>query len=522
MSSESCQKNIGIYFIFKLNIVKQIFIFLPAVFLISTINSQAQSFAINATGAAAHTSAILDVSSTTKGMLIPRMTTTERNAINSPIAGLIIYNSSTASLENYDGTSWVSLSTGFVPYSGATGPVNLGAYNLTVQSMTIGLGGGNLATNTVMGKDALIANTTGNYNSAYGFNALTGNIGGIANTAIGYRTLFSNTGGVSNTALGVEALYTNVNGSYNVATGREALYSNNYGSGNTANGYQALKLGAGGSNNTATGYQALYNCELGGNTANGYLSLYSNTFGDNNTASGSSSLYTNTTGYWNTASGFESLYFNTTGRSNTVAGYRSMYLNTDGYWNTAFGRESLSQNSTGYYNTAIGMYAGSTITSGYNNVAVGYAANVPDGTLPNQVRIGNGGITYAGVQVAWTITSDRRWKTDIHNSELGLDFINELRPVSYYRNNDDRKRKEFGFIAQEIETTLNKYGATNTGIISKDDKGMYGLRYNDFIAPMVKAIQQLNAKNEAQEKQIAALLLLVQKMAEKKTLEKTQ
>lgn len=83
-----------------------------------------------------------------------------------------------------------------------------------------------------------------------------------------------------------------------------------------------------------------------------------------------------------------------------------------------------------------------------------------------------------------------------------MDFLAKLKPVSYYRNNDENKKREYGFIAQELEEALNISGASNNGIISKDDKGMYGVRYNDLMSPMVKAIQELNAKNETQQKLI--------------------
>lgn len=54
-------------------------------------------------------SAILDVSSTDKGFLPPRMTTTQRNAINDKVAGLMIYNTTTSCVEMYNGGSWISL-----------------------------------------------------------------------------------------------------------------------------------------------------------------------------------------------------------------------------------------------------------------------------------------------------------------------------------------------------------------------------------------------------------------------------
>lgn len=64
----------------------------------------AQNVGINATGAAPHTSAILDVSSTTKGVLFPRMTTAQRNAIASPAEGLMVYNTDCKDINFYNGT----------------------------------------------------------------------------------------------------------------------------------------------------------------------------------------------------------------------------------------------------------------------------------------------------------------------------------------------------------------------------------------------------------------------------------
>jgi len=55
---------------------------------------------------APNTSAALDIASTNKGLLIPRMTMVQRNLINSPAAGLLIYNTTSNHLECFDGTSW--------------------------------------------------------------------------------------------------------------------------------------------------------------------------------------------------------------------------------------------------------------------------------------------------------------------------------------------------------------------------------------------------------------------------------
>jgi uncharacterized protein (TIGR02145 family) len=87
-------------------IMKKVFTILA--FLAITITSIAQNVGIGTTTPAA--SAVLDLNSTSKGLLPPRMTTTERNAIASPATGLIIFNTTTNSLEIRDSSAWVSLS----------------------------------------------------------------------------------------------------------------------------------------------------------------------------------------------------------------------------------------------------------------------------------------------------------------------------------------------------------------------------------------------------------------------------
>src|SRR5436190_16560107 len=79
-------------------------------------NLFAQSVAINTDGTTAHASAILDVKSTTKGILAPRMTTVQRTAIGTPAAGLLVYDTNTNSYWCYNGSVWTNFSS-----SGATG-----------------------------------------------------------------------------------------------------------------------------------------------------------------------------------------------------------------------------------------------------------------------------------------------------------------------------------------------------------------------------------------------------------------
>ena len=83
-------------------------------------------------------------------------------------------------------------------------------------------GGGNIATNEAFGTDALVNNTTGDYNTAIGYQALQANIGGVWNTAVGWQSLWKNTTGSYNTAYGVGALVDNVSGYQNIGIGMAA------------------------------------------------------------------------------------------------------------------------------------------------------------------------------------------------------------------------------------------------------------------------------------------------------------
>ncbi len=100
----------------------------------------------------------------------------------------------------------VSVTSTGVPYTGATGPVNLGAYDLTVNGVRVGLGGGAVSGNTALGSSALNANTTGNYNTAVGVRALDTNTTGSYNTAIGLEANVGTNNLTNATAIGYRAI----------------------------------------------------------------------------------------------------------------------------------------------------------------------------------------------------------------------------------------------------------------------------------------------------------------------------
>jgi hypothetical protein len=299
---------------------------------------------------------------------------------------------------------------------------------------------------------------------------------------------------------------------------RNSLISGRIGVTNTSFGLNAFDSNTTGTANTATGFSALTANTSGiNNTANGYNSLSGNTIGFNNTAVGFEALSSNIDADNNTAIGVLALGSNATGNDNTAVGRNALTDNIAGVGSTAVGRDALA-NSTGSNNTAVGRNSLSGVTSGTNNTAIGFDAQIANAIGNNQVRVGNTLVTLASVQVGWTITSDKRWKSNIKPSNLGLEFVKQLNPVFYTRKdveiNDGKTTiletttnpiTEYGFIAQELESTLNKFDASNNGIISKDDDGMYGVRYNDLIAPLVKAIQEQQAIIEALNMRIEKL-----------------
>lgn len=199
----------------------------------------------------------------------------------------------------------------------------------------------------------------------------------------------------------------------------------------------------------------------------------------------------------NTGLGNGALGRNISGSGDVALGSSAAWGNTTGDDNTAVGRGALFNNRTGSYNTALGRGALFATNGGDNNIGIGNFVDVPNSAGSNQVRIGNDLVTYAGIQVPWMITSDVRWKENVQNLPYGLNMVTQLRPVDYVRKNNDKKTREIGFIAQEVEQLLQELGYENQGILTKDDGGFMSLRYNDFIPVLTKAVQELKAENDA-------------------------
>lgn len=312
------------------------------------------------------------------------------------------------------------------------------------------------------------------------------------------------------------------------------------GDGSTLFGYQAGNSDDGSDNwNTFVGYQAGFSSTVAeGNVGVGFRALYSNTTGYQNTAAGVSALISNTTGYQNTATGLAALYSNTTGYSNTAAGMWALYSNTTQSYATAFGYSAGD-----YFVSANSAFFGANAypsAGGYSNVAgLGYDAHP---TASNQVRVGNNSVTSIGGFANWTNVSDARYKKDVQENVPGLDFISRLRPVTYHldvtglaqflgegefrpkREGREEKMDETtiasdrqaraekekilytGFIAQEVEKAARELGYDFSGVDKpQNEKSLYGLRYAEFVVPLVKAVQEQQKIIEEQRSRIDTL-----------------
>src|SRR5690606_6915987 len=242
-------------------------------------------------------SAVLDIRSADKGVLVPRMSTPSRMAIAMPADGLMVFDTSTHSFWYFRDTAWVDLSALPAVLSDADGDTRVqveknpdediirfelgGAEKILFQinsqqiaRMAFVNQSGNVCigdsagaqimagiNNTAVGDRALHQNTSGGSNVAIGRYAMRANVGGSNNTALGVQSLELNTSGGSNTGIGRSALLANTTGAQNTALGVDALRFNTTGNQNVAVGVGAILWGQGNSRSTAVGTLAMQDAD---------------------------------------------------------------------------------------------------------------------------------------------------------------------------------------------------------------------------------------------------------------------
>ena len=420
-------------------------------------------------------------------------------------------------------------------------------HNFGISNLFLGSFSGNFnltgSKNIAIGDSSQFFLQNGDFNTSLGNNALQNNLEGSNNIAIGFNTLFNDSSGSNNTAIGAYAMMWNRKGHLNTSVGYENMYKT-MGSYNSSLGAQALLNNQAGSQNVALGFQSLYSNISGSyNNAIGHQALFNNQTGNNNIAIGNKALYWNTVNA-NVAIGHNALYQNTTGIENTCIGYISLNHNIIGNSNTAMGFSALYWSNSDF-NTAIGAYSLGNITNQNSNTALGYKSGIlysfeqstfigcesyPNNsgisnttgigylsrpTANNQVRVGNTAVTSIGGFADWTNFSDERFKIPTNDEVKGLDFILKLEPIIYTINTDSlssflkenesetydsykiqlQKKsilKYTGFSAQQVLKAANDCNFIFSGVdIPQNNDDLYGLRYSNFVVPLVKAVQEL-------------------------------
>ena len=406
--------------------------------------------------------------------------------------------------------------------------------------------------NTAVGCGAL-SNNTGNSNDAFGLGALRYN-GSVFNAAFGGNALASNTTGARNTAMGNQALFYNTTGARNTAVGMSALRYNTTGYCNVAVGYKALcnnrqrnntAIGANAGCSNYGGYRNIFvGTGSGGNVIGGQSNVfvgYSSGTGtpcytSRNVAIGA---FAKTGGDCNVSIGFEagrySANFGGSTLRNTAVGYRALRgsystccfsasrltaigacalaCKTTGNYSTAIGDGALRSETSGCCNTAVGYRSSNQITTARNTIHVGHESS-PSNTS-NHTLWGNSSNNVCNcIYTEWSNVSDCRDKTDIQAlpDNLGLNLIKKLRPVSFKWDHRDTyvreckyeygqkdgtlksEKEHYGLVAQELKQTLDELDAKFDGLGHDVEKDAYRLTYAELIAPLIKAVQELEAR----------------------------
>ena len=423
-------------------------------------------------------SAALDISSTAKGLLVPRLTAAQRTGIATPAAALLVYQT--------DGPQpgfWFNAGSATVPAWTFFNPSgdNLGNHTAT-QPL-------NLQTNALIGSGATIGAIVGVGITAQGGLNIGQNTNG--NIFIGYQSGQANTTGIDNQFDGFQSGINNTTGSFNFFSGLHSGYFNTTGTRNHFDGNSSGYSNTTGVNNQFTGIQ----------------SGISNTTGSNNQFSGFASGYNTTTGSNNLFSGFQAGSSNTTGSSNQFSGFQAGNSNTTGNNNWAFGVGAGPATGNLTNAGALGFLAVVTQSNslvlggtGSNAVNVGIGTTAPAYTLDVAGTINASGTVQANGVV---LASDRRFKQNVQTLPDALAHVRRLRGVSYtFRQADFPTRRfpagpQLGVIAQELEQVYPE-------LVSTDAQGYQAVNYAQLTPVLIEALKELADQNTALRLRLAA------------------
>jgi|694.fasta_scaffold13212_9 hypothetical protein len=208
-----------------------------------------------------------------------------------------------------------------------------------------------------------------------------------------------------------------------------------------------------------------------------------------------------TTGYTNVLVGQSAGQNMSVGLGNTLIGHNSG-TQVNGSGNVALGSSSAVLLTTGSSNTFIGSQTGSgvgPISGGFNTV-IGYGANPSTGTVYNEFTLGSSSVaTLRCAVTSITSLSDARDKKEVEDLNVGLEFIDGLRPVKFVWDDRDENGKhdiaDFGFIAQDLKAAEEAVEMADIlKLVYDENPEKLEASYGKLIPVLVKAVQELSAE----------------------------
>ena len=441
--------------------------------------------AINTDDSNPDASAILDIKSTDKGMLIPRMTTDQRIAISSPAIGLLVFDNETNSFWFYDGNAWTTLQNvnSIVDADNDTKIQVEESANEDI--IRFDLGGSErlrLRKNTY-GRTMLEFPKNGNGNLFIGKNnGQYTDLTGQNNTFVGSNTGLENTSGVGNSFFGAEAGHENTSGHENTFIGRAAGYLNSTGDKNVFIGKESGYEHFSGSNNIYIGYRA------------GYDEDGSNQLIIEPSGSSSPLIYGEFDNDLLRINGTLEVVDGIVEELAIVDGTQSMKIKT----NAASNYIQIDVEGTGH--SADDIYIGD-ISSSTNEVYMLGNVGIGTNTPGYQLQVGNSGDGTTARANAWNTFSDRKLKRNFQKIKNPIKKLNALNGYYYHWTADKKDQsRQLGVIAQEVETVLPE-------IVKTDKAGIKSVDYSKLTAYLIEV-------NKAQQTEINQLKAQMNKIDE--------
>lgn len=404
-------------------------------------------------------SAVFEMNSVSSGVLIPRMVSNDKDAIDNPAQGLIIFETSTREFWYFNGAGWIKMTSDNVQNDGI-GDSDSDTrifLDLTRDNDQINFYSGGVRYFRMNRKRFDVLNT--------GNSVFIGDSAGFNDDKVGN----------SNVLIGTSAGLNGINARRNVGVGYQALRGNVNDVDNIGIGNYAGRSGVSARRNISIGQGALLN----------------NTIGDNMVAIGHHALESHNNRNSTAAIGNYALRNDVTGQNTLAIGTRALGSSTGIINGVAVGYQSGMQN-TGNSSTYLGCEAGSSNSSGNRMYIDNQFSLTPllFGNFASNALTLNGSVLITGdVDYVGTLTdiSDRRLKSDIKPVTNTLDKLIHLNGYSYTLKSN--KVKEFGLVAQEVESIFPT-------LVRKiySDKEYIGVSYVQFIPLILEAEKELNAK----------------------------